>query len=107
MEDQKSANGWTRIGGIRSESNPAKSYVLALRNASASHPKGYLGCDCPSMRFRKGTKPHDGFEATCKHIRALLDGTVRLSDFDATTFGMAWYQKRLADKIEAAGKVAA
>jgi hypothetical protein len=102
MNDTKSANGWTRLGAIRSESNPSKQYVVALRNPSEKHPKGYLGCDCPSAKFRKGTKPHDGFEHTCKHMRALLDGLVRLIDFDATPFGIAWYQARLMAKVSKA-----
>jgi hypothetical protein len=104
MIDQKSTNGWTRIGGIRSNSNPALKYVLALRNPSEKHPNGYIGCDCPSMKFRKGVKPHGDQEATCKHVRALMDGTVAMSDFDPTPFGTEWFQKRLAAKFEEAKK---
>jgi hypothetical protein len=97
MDDKHSANGWTRIGKIRSESNPAKEYVIAIRTT------GYLGCDCPSMKFRKGVKPHGEFEATCKHIRAVIDGTVSLADWNPTPFGTAWYQQRLGDLLTTGG----
>jgi hypothetical protein len=100
MQDQHSANGWDRIGGVRSDSNPAKFYIVSLRTS------GYIGCDCPSMKYRKGTKPYGGFEATCKHIRALLDESFGRDDFDATTFGMTWLAKRTAARLakEGAGK---
>jgi hypothetical protein len=93
MEDKHSKNGWTRIGGIRSESKPAEFYILAVRTGGA------LGCDCRSMIYRKGTKAHEEFEHTCKHIRAMLDGTVAIADFDPTPFGTVYLQKRLATKI--------
>jgi len=93
MDNKHSKNGWDRIAGVRSESKPASFYIVALRTS------GYLGCDCESWIFANGTKPHDGFEKTCKHIRSVLDGTVALADFDPTPFGTEWLEKRLAAKI--------
>jgi hypothetical protein len=88
MDDKHSSNGWDRIGRIRSDTNPTKFYVVAMRTT------GYLGCDCKSWIFKKGTKEHEGFKDTCKHIRALIDETVTRSNFEATNFGTTWLMKR-------------
>lgn len=95
MEDKHSKNGWTRLGSIRSQTNPAKEpYVIAIRTGGA------LGCGCPSMIYRKGTKPFEEFAATCKHIRSFLDGSVALKDLDLTPFGMNWLNLRIAAKAK-------
>jgi hypothetical protein len=88
MDDKASTNGWNRIGAIRSSTNPTEKYVVALRTT------GYLGCSCKSWIYKKGTKEHDGFKDTCKHIRALLDETIDRSTFEATNFGTTWLMKR-------------
>lgn len=94
MDDKHSKNGWDRIGGIRSESNPAKMYVIGLRTS------GYLGCDCPSWIYKKGLADHpDGFKQTCKHIRSLLDETVAHNDLDLTSFGLTWLGKRQSARV--------
>ena len=92
MENKISKNGWSRIGGVRSQSKPAEQYIVALRTT------GYLGCSCKSWIFKKGTLDHDGFKATCKHIRSVLDESVPLSDLDLTPFGVQWLDKRRAAK---------
>lgn len=97
MDDKHSSNGWDRIGGVRSDSNPTKFYIVALRTS------GYLGCDCPSWIYKKGTKQHGDFKDTCKHIRALLDETVARGDFDATMFGITWMAKRTAARLAKEG----
>jgi len=100
MDNKHSANGWDRIGGIRSKSNPAKQYIVALRTT------GYLGCDCRSWIFKKGTKDHDGFANTCKHIRMVLDESIPLLDIDLTSFGIQWLDKRrVAKKAAEAAKL--
>ncbi len=88
MDDKKSTNGWDRIGAIRSDSNPTEKYIVAMRTT------GYLGCSCKSWVFNKGTKEHEGFKRTCKHIRSLLDETVNRANFEATDFGTSWLMKR-------------
>lgn len=98
MIDKHSANGWNRIGSIRSASNPAKVYVVAERTGGA------VGCNCPSWVFKRGTKAHDGHDRTCKHIRTLLDESVPLLDLDLTPFGIGWLMKRREAK--GAAKVA-
>lgn len=100
MEDKHSKNGWDRIGGVRSESNPTKFYVVALRTS------GYLGCDCPSWVYRKGTQDHGGFKNTCKHQRALIDESIALKDLDLTTFGLNWLAKRAAARADKSATVA-
>ena len=95
MDDKHSSNGWDRIGGVRSESNPAKFYIVALRTS------GYLGCDCKSWIMKKGVKEHDGFANTCKHIRSILDESIARADFDATNFGLTWLMKRMEAKLKA------
>jgi len=88
MDDKHSKNGWDRIGAIRSDTDPTTKYVVAMRTT------GYLGCSCKSWVFKKGTKEHEGFKDTCKHIRSLLDETVNRSNFEATNFGTSWLMKR-------------
>ena len=85
-ESKISANGWVRIANLRSESNAAKMYILALRQLKDGTVE--LGCDCPSRIYRKGTKEAHGFGCTCKHGRALIEGTVALSDLSLTTEGV-------------------
>jgi hypothetical protein len=93
MDDKHSSNGWDRIGGVRSDSNPSKFYVVAVRTT------GYLGCDCKSWIMKKGVKDHGGFANTCKHIRAVLDDAVLRADFDPTLFGITWMANRTAAKL--------
>lgn len=88
MDNKHSGNGWDRIGGVRSSTNPSEWYIVARRTT------GYLGCSCKSWVFKKGVKDHDGFKATCKHIRAVLDESVPLADLDLTAYGVQWLMKR-------------
>jgi hypothetical protein len=92
VENKISKNGWSRIGGVRSVSKPQEQYIVALRTT------GYLGCSCKSWIFKKGTKDHDGFANTCKHIRSVLDESLALADLDLTPFGVQWLDKRRAAK---------
>lgn len=92
MDNKASKNGWNRIGGVRSSSNPAEQYIVAERTGGA------LGCSCKSWIFKKGTKEHDGFKDTCKHIRSVLDESVPLLDLDLTAYGIQWLTKRRAAK---------
>ena len=97
MHDKHSANGWDRLAGIRSESDPTEVYNIGLRTS------GYLGCSCKSWIFNKSTEAFEEFDRTCKHIRSMLKGTVALADWDPTPFGTQWLANRLAAKVAKTG----
>lgn len=83
--------GWQRIGEVRSESNPSKSYHVALNAA------GHLGCSCPSWIHKPMLA--DGSKAPCKHIVSLLNETLDHNGFDCTLFGLTWLAKRIAANL--------
>jgi hypothetical protein len=95
-ESKNSANGWVRIANVRSESNAAQWYIIGLRQLKVDGKSPHagqveLGCDCPSRRYLKGTKPANGFAVTCKHGRALMSGEVSLSNLSLTVEGVAFF----------------
>jgi hypothetical protein len=78
---------WTRLASFRSQSNPLKKYTVALND------NGTLGCDCPAWKFQKGTKK------SCKHLSALLDGSVHGSDVELTPAGVEWALKLVITQV--------
>lgn len=94
-----SQNGWVRLAEMRSSSNPSKSYVLAIRALKTGETE--FGCDCPSRKFRRGTKAHEEFGCTCKHIRAFLDDAYAADDCDLTAEGAEWVLERRSVKLAA------
>jgi hypothetical protein len=98
MENKRSSNGWVRIAKVRSESDAGQWYIIGLRALKTGPNAGQveLGCDCKSRIFKKGTLPAHGFAVTCKHGRALMEGTVALSNLDLNADGIAFLDARKA-----------
>ena len=113
-ESKISDNGWVRIATIRSESNASHFYILGIRGPlkTSKYPervgKVELACDC--MAYRNFGNPDSakqskavcaahGFFKTCKHTRALIEGTVNLSDLSLTSEGVTFL-----DALKATGE---
>ena len=100
MESKISVNGWIRVGTIRSESNAEQVYILGTREEKG---ECVFGCDCPSRKYRKGTKAHAGFSVTCKHARAILDGTASIGNVSLTSEGACFLDALKANPKTAEG----
>lgn len=89
-----SRGGYARVAEFRSESNPSKWYVVAVRNLKDGTQQ--MTCGCPGWIYAK----KEGCKKTgCKHIKKLLAGEVSIKNCTITPFGAAFMASLKARKI--------
>ena len=78
---------WTRLATFRSQSNPHRKYIVAIKD------DGTLGCDCPAWKFQKGAKKN------CKHLDAFVNEDFDAADVELTPAGASWGLNRVAKRV--------
>jgi hypothetical protein len=97
-----SKGGYMRIAEFRSESNPSKWYVVAVRALNDGTQQ--MTCGCPGWIYAK----KEGCKKTgCKHIKKLMNGDVTLRNATLTPAGAAFMASLKARHIHDVSKFAA
>lgn len=89
--DKHSKNGWSRVGVMKSASNPNQEYVIGVRTLKDGSTQ--VGCDCPGWKYAKNQAGSNS-KKPCKHLQALMAGQGSKFGFVATPYGSGWLHQQ-------------